>query len=772
MTLLLAHLAFLAIIVPLAFLIGRIIPAIKGRGPTFVLPLLLLCGALFFFLRPHESMLTGLDDMAYQLMAESFSHGTALVHEEPIHSITPPDLPADTFRFRKTGRIRPSFNRYFQVSRDNRIAVPYFEPLYPLAAAGSFLPIHLFPPLLATLWFSLLIACGFAKGGTKGSLIALLFFLSTAWPAWFLRGHFAEGAASLLVASVFLSNAVIPLRRPFELATGFFLLGLAIGIHPTAILVSAPVALSLLLFEEKGRQRLASAAGGILGLLPLFLITRHVCHPYGDWTRPAELKRIALAAAEHQALIIGTLGLALLAIAVFAGTCRPRFRSAVAELDKKLGPAGWAVLSLLPPAIIVILPGPFSAFLRRGLCSIWTGIGIPCALLWILGGWMTVKDSHAIDRDRERTCGARLLLALLCWTTPALLLVKGIETPVGLWSQRRFLPPAILLISLFASSASTLSLARLPIGLRAFFLPVLLLCCGLFNLIRNPGCYLLVNEKGTRSWRDRIAVEQETTGLLLFDYHPCSVPFTTRPGPIALGLGKHAYPQWPEIERWLADVARTGTVTIATSWTPSPVLEAHGALVPRESETAATNRFETSYPVLKTKGFFPVERHDKTVSVSLFSLLPTERLGRLAQDKFLDGSPIGLRGPWGKTRKGATWTRQGSAVIGPVTDRGTIVVTLDACWSGPPSIAAQSMTLTPPWGESGAVSFQVPADGTDGVTPPIVLEIPAPTNATARTGLYTFTSPTPYDPSKDGLRGYDDDLGVLLRRIRIETRDE
>ena len=84
------------------------------------------------------------------------------------------------------------------------------------------------------------------------------------------------------------------------------------------------------------------------------------------------------------------------------------------------------------------------------------------------------------------------------------------------------------------------------------------------------------------------------------------------------------------------------------------------------------------------------------------------------------------------------------------------------------------MMLTPPWGKDGAVSFKVPSPPSDEKSKfsRIVLEFPAPADATSRTGLYTFSSPTPYDPAKDGLRGYDNDLGVVLHRVRIETKTE
>ena len=362
---------------------------------------------------------------------------------------------------------------------------------------------------------------------------------------------------------------------------------------------------------------------------------------------------------------------------------------------------------------------------------------------------------------------------LLCWTSLAFLLIKGVEHHVGLWSQRRFLPTVLLLTSLFACSVSDKRLS--PSFLWDNHLaPVIFIGCALFNLARGPAAYGMVNEKGIGAWEKSLERALPDTGLVVFDYHPSSVPFAADLRRPVLGLGKHARGQWPAVEQWLSGVAETGTVTIATSWTPSRILEAHTSLRPYRSQDAVSNLFEVKYPVLATKGFFPVERRLKTASVSLFALVPNVGLGQLAQDKILDGGPLGLRGPWGKTRKTATWTRQGSAVVGPVTNRGTIVVTLDASWPEHPGRPVQKMTLTPPWGASGSVSFEVdspPANDKNKFSH-IVLGLPAPTNAPARTGLYIFSSPTPYDPAKDGLRGYDKDLGIFLHRVRIEAKTE
>ena len=774
MTLLLAHLAFLAVVGPLLFLLARAIPTNKPRGTFAFLLALMAAGAFFFFTRAHEDVLTGVDSMAYRKMAETFLEGRELIQRDVVATLPPAEI-ATNFYYRPISRLRPTRDVIFQIDPVDSTTCPFFEPVLPLAAAGSHMP-RTFISLLAVLWLGLLLCVCVRKSSGRGLIIALGFSLATAWPAWHLRGYHAEGAAAVLAAMVYLSSVAKPFEKPLSFAIAAFSLGLSICIHPTAILFSVPVALSLVPSAQKKAQRRALLTGAIVGFLPIIFITRYVCHPYGDWTRPDVILQIARNASEHGALLLGACALALAGVAALVLSSNKRARTICGEIDRKLGPVGWTVLAVFPLVLVtfvsLVAPSslPFCQLIRNGFESTWSGIGLPCALLWAYGFLSVVIASRSDDAaSRSATSGDRILLVLLCWTSLVFLLLKGVETHVGLWSHRRLLPTVLLLTSLFAVSAASWNpCARFPKA--KWLLLVLFIACSLGNLVRGPGAYFLVNEEGTRAWREKLNAALQDGGLTFFDYHPHSVPFAADPGNTVLGLGRHATGRWPAIEQWLSSVAETGTVTIATSWTPSQILESDASLRPYRFPGSPTNLFEASYPVLATKAFFPMERRIKTVSVSLFSFVPNSKLDQLAQDKTLDGGPIGLRGPWGKTRNATTWTRQGSAIVGPVTNRGTIVVTLDAVWPEHPELPAQRMTLTPPWGESGAVSFQVPSPRNKGEFARIVLELPAPADATARTGLYTFTSLTPYDPAKDGLRGYDDDLGIVLHRIRIETR--
>ena len=385
MTLLLAHVASLAVIVPMLFFIGRILPSAIKRGKSFFLIVSLVLGALFFLLRPHEDVLTGLDSMAYRKMAEAFLEGREIIQTDTTAALSP-DYLAESFMYRPKSRLRPTRDVIFQMDPEDSTTRPFFEPFLPLAAAGSHMPGH-FMPFLATLWFSLLLVSCYAKSSDRGLLVAWVFFLATAWPAWFLRGYHAEGAASVLAAAVFITATAKPFQSSLSFAIAAFSLGLSVCIHPTALLVSAPVALSLFPSAKKRSHLFAILAGGLVGILPLVLITRFVCHPYGDWTRLEMIRRLARSAAEHRTFLLGAAGLALLALATLVLSSCKRARRACDLLDRKLGPAGWACLALLPPVLVFLLPLSSVKPIRAGFQSCWTGIGFPCALFGRSGGW-------------------------------------------------------------------------------------------------------------------------------------------------------------------------------------------------------------------------------------------------------------------------------------------------------------------------------------------------------------------------------------------------
>ncbi len=764
MTRLLAIFCFLALFTPLVHLLWRVLPVVYARSLrdqrpsaraglalSLLLPLLLV--SLFLFTGAHDDLYTGLDNMAYRTMAESILAGRPLVGEDPTAALVPRKL-ASAFHYRPEGKLRPTRDLVFQIdSDDDKSTIPFFEPFLPLAAAGSGMPRH-FIPLVGLLWFTLLLFACYGRHGEYGILAACALAIATPWPSWFLRGYYAEGVGAVLAAAVFLSANTRPFRSSAAFLLGGFALGLSGCCHPTALLVAAPVALSLLPSARRPAHAAPLVIGGFVGLFPVWAFTRWVCQPYGDWTRLDKLRQILFSAREHLALGIALLALLAFALAALALAASPRGRRLCARLDRALSPWGWMALTALPLLLALLIPSPFRTPLRLGASSYWNGIRVPCAILWAACAILCYL------RSRIPRPAPRILLALLAWSLLPFLLVTGVEKPVGIWSLRRLLPTTLLLTALFAPPFGGF-LRRFATShvhcARALAFAALFLACA--SLIRWPAAYFADNERGALRFRDTVEESLRPADLVVFDYFPHSVPFssfTTRTR--VLGLGKHASRHWPKIVRWLATLAPTSTVFIVTSWSPTP-LEDGLALKPSFSAGA-------TFPTVKSKLFFPAELAAKTVTNHFALALPlTNGAPAPAQHKILDGGPIGLRGHWAPSPRGGMWTRQGSGVVGPVSPH--VTIRLDAAWFPPSGQSTpQRMLVTPP-GTRKTVSFEVPP-GRHVLTLRLDLD-----NTSKPTGVYRFSSPTPFDPTGGKPGGeYPPDLGVVLHSIDIVPTDE
>ena len=173
------------------------------------------------------------------------------------------------------------------------------------------------------------------------------------------------------------------------------------------------------------------------------------------------------------------------------------------------------------------------------------------------------------------------------------------------------------------------------------------------------------------------------------------------------------------------------------------------------------------FPVAKAKAFFPAVRGERIVENVFSRAAPLARGEAAAQDKVLDGSPIGLRGPWGKVRNGATWSRQGSGIVGPIPAPGqTAIFSAECAWT-PPSAdwTEQGLWVEPPWGGAPLRLAVTAGIGTVQGT----LTRPADDVERPPTGTYELRTERPYDPGAYGLRGYSSDLGVPIRRIIIRV---
>ena len=339
------------------------------------------------------------------------------------------------------------------------------------------------------------------------------------------------------------------------------------------------------------------------------------------------------------------------------------------------------------------------------------------------------------------------------------LFLKGLEVPAGIWSLRRFLPVALPLIGLLAAPLAAACASFRSAGQRAGAVALLLLA-GTANLVRWPAAFLDVSEAGATEWTARVARQFGPDRLVVFDYFPHSVPYANTPGARVLALGETTRAQWPALAGWLAGVARTSEVWIATAYVP-PLIEEQLGLEP---VLAVTGRF----PIVKSRHFLPAVRGERLVSHAFLKALPvTADKPPTLQEKVLDGGPLGLRGPWGAARSRGMWTRQGSAIIGPCPSSGSVVrFEAEVEWTPPePAWERQRLRVDPPWGGEPLVCTVTAGVATVAGqwTVPAMAEQPP-------TGCYRFSVEMPYDPSAYGLRGYDADLGVLLRRVTLRAQ--
>ncbi len=757
-----------AFVAPMVFFLARLLPETiaacrKSRALAITAIIALATFGTFLAMRPHNDTFCGLDCSAMKELAVAFSAGRTMTGPDKVLASVPQSL-QKAFWYRSATGARPTRDLSFQLADGSPSrTVPFFTPFLPLAAAGSGMPLH-FPALLATLWFAILLSACIGKGGRAGISIAAALLLATPWPCWFFRGFYTECVGTLLATAALISALSRRMRNPVSFAIAGFALGFAVSVHPILVAVSAPIAIALLPSISRRCHAPALIVGCAAGFAPGWYVTRNICQPYGNWTNPETLATIFRAAPEHRVLMIAAAIACLIGIALLGFVLTTRGRSMAVTAYDRIDVRGRFALALIPAAMMLAAvvacahgPAPIREFaqahvgtLAKGAASVWTGIRIPCALLWCIATYVLAWDK------RQRPAFAALVG--IAFASLLFIFIKGIEVPVGIWSERRFLPIAITLTAILAP-ALAIDCVRLPRATRAVTC-IGILALGLVSPIRWTQAYIGINEqdanKFCKAFRDTF--DREGRPLTVFDYFPHAVPYMASLEYPVLGLSAKSPERWPEVAGWIAQVASTGDVCVATSYA-STTLEEGFAL---EDIYISGGRF----PIVAGahNDFLPVSLGAKCVDNRLMRVMPLKNGAPFfGQDKVLDGGPIGLRGPWGATKNGGTWTRQGSGIVGPVPPSGTVSITIDASWFPPePAWSNQTLKITAPWGEAASIDIHG-----DHQVETIEMEVHDGTSQKQPTGIYQFAVERPYDPAKFGLRGYDSDLGVFLYRAQI-----
>ncbi|WP_028572285.1 hypothetical protein [Desulfonatronum lacustre] len=743
-----------------------------------------LLGALLF-LRPHQETFIGLDSSAIRLMTHAPTHGRDLIGVDQTLTRVLPEL-RTSFLYIPAPHLRMTRDRSFQLDDlDSCTYRPWFYPFLTYAALGfdHIIPgkaVDYFLPSLTLLFFILAGAFMASKTGLPGLVAALGLIAGLPLIPWFARGYYPEWAALLLVfpvvlnwlrdqsppssgrhASIFRTSGHPPSSA--SLCLSAFVLGLAACFHPVILPWSGAVFLLLIIGFPTIQNLRVLAAGGCfaLGLTPLVIVTQWVTRPYGDIFNP----RWMLGAAQGSTLFFLLLLIAATGLAAAGLLLTPRGRSRLHDL---LFSPGWTAHALrlcaaMIPTGLLLLSEQTTAATAEGLADLWSVLTTPYGFI----AAATILASF-LPAVRPRP---RVLLVATVALASVYLYLKGIE-PFGLWSQRRLLP--VLFPFIVASLAVWRDVLHahghqwrtntlIPGGLAA-------IAAVMFTL--HSPFYLLRAESGADA-AIRMLDEATQDGLTFYDYHQYGSPLAALGQVGALPLSNRLTDEAREqVLLWAEKAAASEPVRWVSAFA-NPGLEQGVILV--ESLT-----IRQDLPRLRARRAFPAQVAQHPLSMTVLEARPIQNASPLLKlDKILDRGPLALRGPWGRPdiplsapngdRLPARWTREGSAVIGPLPAPGEAVrIEMVAGAARRDDQAHQVVTITPPWpGPALELRVENTHTGVSGL-------LRRPRNADSpedRTGQYVLTTHDPYDPAQYDIRGFDADLGVLLHRIRIEAVD-
>jgi hypothetical protein len=726
----------------------------------------LIIGALLLF-RPHQESFFGLDSSSIRWMTRAMVEGRSQTGIDTTLAQVPEHI--RTHFLYIPGYDRLTRDRSFQLdSLETCTYRPFFYPflsyaaiafdfILPWPAADYFLPTLALFFLILSGWFM------FQRAGLAGFFTAAGFILGLPLFVWFARGYYPDLAAIMLIAVAAL-HWLDTDTPPRYLLPASFMLGLAVCFHPLAALWS--MALFMLMISDSRlptSRVLAAFLCFALGWAPLVVMTKYVAQPYGDIFNPYWLYGVFRHSTLYFLILVGML-CGLLGSAVLLSR---RGRAMAHTLLYGYGTAGHVLrlfLALAPTALLLLNHTTKPATLE-GLTDLWSLLTSP----WGAVALTTIVVS-ILPQVRPRSKALLVMTVLLAFFY---LYLKGIE-PFGLWSQRRLLPILIpflaAALSIWRDILSALQKEHFPKAHLAKIIPAAMILTMLIMFVNHQPFYTLRSEFGSDDVLKEITAVVGDT-LTIFDYHQYGSPLTSLAKNNFLAVSNRiSLDDRATVIRWAAETAKERPVIWITAYA-NPGLEENVAF-------EQIQRMDRNLPRLHSKRIFPEQVLEHAVSMSFLQVRPLSRLQSIPPlDKVMDHGALALRGSWGRadikltapdgSRLPARWTRQGSAVIGPVPPPGEkVTIVLTAAATRMDDKNHQIMTITPPW-DGPALNLRI-ANAHDVVQG--VLHRPQDADFPGgSTGEYTLTAMHPYNPEIAGIHGFARDLGVLLHRVRMEV---
>lgn len=714
-------------------------------------------------LRPHEHSFQGLDASAYRLMAKSFSEGRRIREPDQALRSLPENLRPSVML------IPPAIDTGARMTRDRSFQVedlsscstkPFFYPLLPLcmwAFGGLFLG-HFqeyVVPLVCLCFALYLLLLGSRIGGCVGVGLVLAMFFASPLPVWIFRGCFVEAISTALICSSVIWWLSAKKETWWSACVAFLGLGLSVSFHPVMIVLVFPLA-AIMFFQMAHRLRIITglAVSFVLGLLPVIYMTLFVASPYGDLSFQNFSHALKTSASIRPAIYAVAFMTGLLSIAL---ALRRRAMDAVEKsiTCRRVATGLVSVVSILPTLLALrYWEGEQGRIVMRGLKEFADGVQGPFIYLLVAGCLGVVF--------LEKGWRAKMVLMVAFATLPYFLYLKGAEG-MGLWSQRRLVLHLMLIICscipYCAGLLNKIVSGRLWAGALVAIGLISVGCC---NAYRWPAPYVISYEKGSDQWVDDIQLRIIKDKLTVFDYHPFSVPFAVNNRSRVIGLSEFAMDEWPTMIEWLRSAAASGSVQVATAYA-NPGLELGVDL--REVSVE-----EGHFKRVHAKGALPAVEKQRDMRLTFADVVPVTRASGLVLDKVFDGGVIALRGPWGRTRTmrldneefSAQWTRDGSGIVGPIAaEGGKVRMILTGAFVGSQR-KSQKMLIVAPWSQERHELLFSDAWQT------LSIDLNVDAAVEGATGVYHLYASQPYDPDSENVRGYDPDLGIMLRRIQIE----